>query len=771
MSLLENPIIQNVAAYGDFPIRALDEATLELFLASLAKFPGKRGRPLLHSFEGFLQITNQRLNFDELNSPKFVKVSQQFVGAINSPKFIELSADCRYLYCVAFSKGLKSIQLDTANLQLPEFHISTRRTTDFVKTCVEEFNALDLDKEAVWLWRAWMVESRTGKKIWLPLYPVYSRLGRSFTEKLHAACADYVSARRLVRVPLLKEFAKFISNYPETISESDFRSSQFITRFWREFLDHYIRTKFQSGRQISLLIREWREGFTFFVREALIGSGLIAEQFGLFPAPPPRKIYGSQTNLRHQLDGSTLKTRLLTHIPLQISDKDALELLFNDIQKDVDLIVRWAELAAKDLWSRFLRRERFGPEGIARMYGPTPDNEKKCWIISRSNPNHLKNAAATFKHFGYLTNFEIEVQKTYPLPLSKTAYELGLPITGALLPHCVLLIANHPAITPSFLENFELFDKSGQLIGLLQAEDKFVLNGVKARKGPSKSQQIIPLTNESLKIVQQVIAITEPLRKYLRTKGDDNWRYLLLTSKSAFGYPSRIRNLTTDTSDARRVSSLAENLSSACDLPITERTAYAQRFSLASLRASVGVLVYLETKDVRKMAEALGHSCYNTDLLSRYLPEPILAFFQERWIRVFQEGMILEALKDSEHLLECSSFSTIDELDDFLKAHALKEIPSSNAPVRTQPRQKNFGSSEVILGIDVGVLTVLLSISDAVQNSSRKANLMSQYWAQISAHITEHIESDRCQREDLKHFLKIARNKSDPRKVEHLLYE
>lgn len=63
----------------------------------------------------------------------------------------------------------------------------------------------------------------------------------------------------------------------------------------------------------------------------------------------------------------------------------------------------------------------------------------------------------------------------------------------------------------------------------------------------------------------------------------------------------------------------------------------ASNTTLTKFRASRGVQIYLETESSSKMAEALGHIKYDPQLLKHYLPEPILEFFQRRWILLFQK--------------------------------------------------------------------------------------------------------------------------------------
>ena len=205
-----------------------------------------------------------------------------------------------------------------------------------------------------------------------------------------------------------------------------------------------------------------------------------------------------------------------------------------------------------------------------------------------------------------------------------------MPTTSSLLPHCALLVAEHPIITPSFLEGFELYNVNGARTGLKKIDGKFFLVGRKNRKGPAKSQQTVALTTETAKIILQIIALTNPLRKFLKKQGDDSWRKLLLTSGVAFSYPIAINRIASCTSMASRRDGTAKCIQRFANLSPSESIDLADRFSLPTLRASAGVLVYfLETRDVKKMAEALGHTEYSRSLLSRYLPEPILAFFQE----------------------------------------------------------------------------------------------------------------------------------------------
>ena len=145
-----------------------------------------------------------------------------------------------------------------------------------------------------------------------------------------------------------------------------------------------------------------------------------------------------------------------------------------------------------------VRRVALAPEGIVReVHRPGIKRDNRLWLTSRRNPKYLHNAAATFNHYGYENNASLRVSILYPAPLRDTALEMGLPVTDSLYPHCILLVAEHPEITPSFLENCELFDLNGDRSGYVSTDSGPRLVGKKYRRGSALAQQIIPLTERT----------------------------------------------------------------------------------------------------------------------------------------------------------------------------------------------------------------------------------------------------------------------------------
>ena len=771
-------IIRKSRALENYPFEAMDEAVLVLLRDAKnglrAKNDKKNSGLLMRLFECFLQITGRQLSETDLTNPNFGIICRAFVGALHSNTFIDCPNITTYRWSRLWLNLLSAAKETNASLICENIQLSTSCITEDVQLCVDLFNREQLVEEKVWLWRGWSSTNRNGLVRYFPLLPVYKRLGRAFTDKFYSICDQYYSTRRGDDVSFLKLLTDYIGTYPHDLSPTDFQEPWFVGRFWFDFCEYYFTTGFADGNgaRISTLSNDWRYSFTVFVKGTLIPSGLFAEPWGEFPSPEPRHVHGSNTRLATQEDGIVVKTKLLTHVPLNVTDDEAVTLLFESIKNDVDVLVNWAEKAVKDIWNCYENRQAMAPNGqVRRIQIKGTNSGGHLWKTNRNNPEHLQNAAATFAEYGYMTEADADLSLLYHRPFLQTAKEFGLPVTNSLVPHCILLVASHPSITPAFLEKLELFDKNGKLVGFVPTDSGYQLVSHKDRRGHKLAQQIIPMTVRTTEVVNQIIALTQPLREYLKERNDDSWRYLFLTCGKGFAYPTRIKCLSTTTSEPERLRQLANALDETSSLSFEKRLALAERFSLPSLRASAGVLVYLDTKSAEKMAKALGHKKYDHKLISRYLPEPLLAFFQERWVRIFQAGMIVEALKDSEYLLQATEFKTINELHSFLNTHALKTLPKTTiTAVPSEPMNRDGPIHEIVFGVNTSILTVLISLQMAVEGATARVCGKAIYWEGIASHLIAYLESDLHDRQDLRDCLTVAKSRANPLTMREIIH-
>lgn len=361
------------------------------------------------------------------------------------------------------------------------------------------------------------------------------------------------------------------------------------------------------------------------------------------------------------------------------------------------------------------------------------------------------------------------------------AHFLALPVTGSLVPHLALLVLHHPELTDGYFQGFDLYDKHGDMVGLRDLGSGYYLVGYKNRRGAALAEQKIQLNERTLDIVRQLIVLTQPLRGYLKAKGDPAWRQLILSCGAGFAEPiasQRGQNIKADII-ASQMFAVSKKDKSIRSRTVEDCERLASRFTLNSLRASAGVLVYLETHSVEKMAKALGHKKYSSHLLRRYLPEAILAFFQERWIRLFQQAFIAHALQNSPLLLEVTRFDSMELLDEFLANHALKTIPEhledpyGNLSVETKIKQ-NTESAEndrIYFDVSVGTLSALISLRSAVEQSERPGDVCGRahYWAGVGAQLCSHIENTNVT-EDLKAVLREAQCAATPELMAEIIY-
>ena len=101
--------------------------------------------------------------------------------------------------------------------------------------------------------------------------------------------------------------------------------------------------------------------------------------------------------------------------------------------------------------------------------------------------------------------------------------------------------------------------------------------------------------------------------------------------------------------------------------------------SFRSLRRSMALYDYFENRSVSSASEILGHTKVSWGLITSYIPQSLIDFFNARWVRQFQNAIVFEAMKDSPYLFEAIDIKP-ENLKAFLKNHGLKDLPTMTAP-------------------------------------------------------------------------------------------
>lgn len=744
---------------------ALDKDVVSVLMTALMEEPSGTARePTLKIFDCYCHITDQPLNYIKLSCKEFITSTVKgFIGALYTDELIGMTSITRTAHARDFIKVLSYIRKTSINnLEKLDWE------PDLPKQCYPDWQLLceKLDSDAVRYWGGWEVTSRKNQKAYFNLATVYNTHGKEFTLEFYNVIKKYYAKQAVINPTLFNAMMVYLSEHSEEWPVSIFQDPLKINVFFLAYMKHYFLKAQALNRDLPYKAKDWRQLVTT-VEDAFIQPGVWAKPFESLPRPMLQEKTGALTKISKAEDGGTdIAENLLTSVPLSVTDEQAMEIIFGQISKDIKTVTNWAEEKATDLYRRGLKRKKLASSGkviAGGMYHKSADQID------------FPDICATFEHDGYVCD------SSYLRPrfggknnkankgLPYVAWQLGIPTTSSLFPYQLLLVAEHPKITSSFLKNFELYNKNGLMTGFRKTDSGYQLIGYKDRAKKSRAEQKIDLTAQSANLVKQVIEITEPLRNSLKAQGSDDWRFLFITSGTGFGKPQKANFPRWSIGYFNRYPKVHSQLIKEFE-PHTELRNQALeklliRVSLGTLRKSRGVEIYIETESVEKMAEALGHAKYNANLLSHYLPEPLLAFFNSRWIRIFQKAFICEAMKDSPYLLEATSFFSMAELNEFLSNHALKIVADQQ-----HDADIDQGKGEVYVNIDTGILTALMSVERAVNASTAPDKICgtARYWAKVSRLITLQIESE--QDPDLCKHLEQANRHADENAMECLIY-
>lgn len=707
---------------------------------------------LFRLLEAYLALTGNKLGiykdgFDSVN------LLVDFVGALYSRKFLHADLATRYKWTYGWRAALKYACPD-AYSQIPS--PSTIKTSEWFDKAAVEFEGLVLDSRQVDLWRGWPIPKFDGKIAWPDLRKIYERYGKEFAEEYAVALAAYAAGRKINGLTTETAFSDFIADLPAEWRKEDFSSYFRLSSILIEFLIYLYKSYDEAENQYSTLANDWKDFVQFAISHVCTGKFFAKLSKDDFPALPSKDSSHGRTHRRTNSNGETYIAKLLTDIPLHLSDEDAVELIYGKIEAHLDLVKGWAESEVDALWTLLKRRQQLAEVGQVKEVLSQNLWDGRTALIDRENPEWKANACATFQFHGFRMRREGKQRMLYPSQLGNIAFDvLALPVSGALIPHLTLLVIEHPQLTPSFLENLRLFDKNDQISGVTETDSGWLLDGDKFRRGPENSEQQIHLSDRSAEIVAQIVEITQPLRDYLRRKNDPNWRYLLLTCGKGFSYPSRMR-ISHTTTHFRNTGGLKERFLADGKMPDVEACTLAARFSLVTVRATVGVVAYIREPDIQKLANLLGHKKLDIRLLERYLPAPLMRYFEERWVRLFQCGILVEALKGSKYLQPSVGFKSLHELNQFVSNHALKWAPRQG-PAAEAKAGHLFDS--VVFSISEEILMLLVGVHEAVANAERPVSKLAEMWADYAEKLFAYIDGSTPPRDDFRTMLASAKKK------------
>lgn len=748
--------------------RVSEELRSDLSAAVQRKLPFfSEDLPLvMFGLECFCQIYDQQLILEKAGSEHNSKIVEAFCALVFEGKIFDRSKRGNILLARYF---LRSAQ-DLPYIKKCSIKFSSSPTYSLPKHIEDRVNSLSFNEEKHKFWSGWVSVGAGGSKRYFPLQDVYRTCGAIFAEQLFVVLDCFNRTRQRSLHSSWREMFKSFADLGRRQQLHLLDEPDSSREFFNSLLIRYLAEAKGAPDSIrySTLALEWRNHFSTFVRDHLIPAGLVAEPSGGFPMPRAERVPGARMNVRVKRDGTEVKEKLITDVPLYVTDREAIELIFKNIRSDVGVIRKWAEQVTGEVWGKYECRKERAPHGIALPISVDDDDtfsrfgNSKASLKSPDNPDYLKHMAATFECHGYLTSDDTWIETLYA-DKHFAAKELGMPSIKVLLAYCALLVIHHPMLTKSALLSLEMFDGSGAMIGLRRTDSCSYLVSYKRRAGASNAEKNVRLNEQSLQLVERLIEITNPLREYMRDRENSDWRHLFLSSGHAFAPPKKLgRSEISYRDELKR--EFRKDLGG-MEVPDGVADRLSKSFTLTRLRGSVGVEEYLRTTSVSSMARALGHKEYKKSLIDHYLPEPIRCFYEERWVRIFQAGIVCEALKESSYLVQASGFDNMEEVDEFLRNHVISFPDIENADGSGQP----LNADEVIFGLNEEVLCLLYSLVLTARTSKNRLNALAGYWSSLAEKLIDFINSSQCQRLDIRSMLSKAKAQADPKMVRHLL--
>jgi hypothetical protein len=572
---------------------------------------------------------------------------------------------------ILFSALANEKQLDFNFIKL------TIRVTEDVNKCIDEFRQLKLDKNKLSYLNGWEIDSKDGKSQQVNLDNIYCNFGMTFTNTIHTALKNYGATQKLSTLkPFLNTLKKIIDGFclfPQinTVEALEHKlSSRNVHIFFNNIMTLQFSLSQYKGLDPRIFYRDWSKA-TVVYTDCFINTQVFDAPIKPFITPKWKEAIGGAPTFSIGGEPSEAeRQRWFGGIDLHIKDDEAISLIQSRLDMDMNHIKHVCNIKFKELKERHERNLRLASEGKVKLRGEI----NKGFEIG---PEYVKNTIATFYAHKFVDELYYTTFLGYVGKTKELQTELNLPNVSTLNVLVSLLVLEHPLITPSWLVHWELFDKNGVQKGFKQVGEQWIAVSYKDRKGAAIAQQEIILTEETKEVVEFLIEHTQMARDNLKKQCNTEWRKMIITAtqgrprilanlNSSLLHKCEFHNWLSDMSLLKKGSLLTES----------ELVLISDIANPRSIRRHRGLQIYLETKSIHAVSEALGHKEVDMTMLSSYLPKPLLSFFNDRWIRQFQNAILLEAMKGSKYQFDAVDISA-EKIEEFLENHGIRHIPNN----------------------------------------------------------------------------------------------
>lgn len=677
----------------------------------------------------------------------------------------------RYSLCSELKNIFRHIAQDK-QLTLDEVHLSTLKMTEGASSCLAQFRKLNIDKRKADYLNGWQVVSKEGKSFEVHLDMLYVNFGEAFTNKIHLALKNYAYTQKstslaqgLVTLKTLFAGISTVYNERDELKIEALLSRNHVQPFFHKvFKVLFVRSQAAQNCPRSFHTK-WRNIINFYT-ECFINTGVLAEPHKPFIVPAWKDPKGAAPTF--SIGGNATQSessRWFANIPIKIKDEEAVSIIQQRVDRDMAHIRHICLLKLEEFLEREGRNKAFQSTGSVK---PLSDTLGNLQYYSFVGEDKLDNTVATFYEHGIApksSNYQSFLG--FAGNASQLQTELNLPTKSTLNALLTLLVMEHPLITPSWLAKWDLFDASGNMVGYKKVGNQYIAVSYKSRKGTTNAQQEIVLNALSKSIVEFLIQHTRMSREYLKDKGDVNWRKMILTATVSNAVrPSSLNNTLSSANDFYDWLQDNSLFDKSSNITLADAQSISEIHSLRSIRRHRGFQIYLATRSMDAVAEALGHKKKDVNLLTSYLPNPLMDFFNARWIRQFQNAILLEAMKYSVYRLDAVNMSAQD-IEEFLNNHGISNIPEhfdhgfvQQATIDNET-SKYLVFDQLTYTISASLLQLLMAIRLVVESSDDEDSFLDivYHWYQSAVFVLDTLSSGRHDADDnLMEALDIATN-------------
>ena len=617
---------------------------------------------------------------------------------------------------------------------------------NILKECVPIYKNNYINKSKKEYFEGWNAYSSDHKLINLNYSYLHDKFGDIFFKKFIKGVSTILSKfiyrtaqRILIRINKLIFYISELSNDLNELKKNtsaEYAHTFFIKIYKIQLIDIKIK-----NQDIGLFHEYWRSQISIYMD--LVNINVFPPPIMGIITPNFKSSSKKQINIKIKGSKEIFHSKLITQIPISISDDKAIEAILEKIRYDINFITRCSELEIRKI------KKKMNDFYFNASKGQIKERERSSTNYNpvKVGENNQENLCATYLSTPFQNEDIVDFKKFLGFTSTKSLKEkIFYCSNDTLYPFLILLIHEHPFITESWLTNFKIYDEKS-VVGYFQKNGDWYFSSLKKRRGIELAEQSTKTTQVSKDLFESIFEITKIGRDYLKKFKSPDREYLLIASWSPFIIPKKIQTIyhPNTLKNNNHLKNIFYNNMYAQDYVekygMSELVELVENFTLTKFRASCAVKVYLETKSIYEMSKVLGHKEYNQNLMKSYLPEPLWKFFTTRWIRIFQNALVYEAMKDSEHLFQAVDFNK-EQLNEFIENHSFRDLPYQIDKYKNKNLEaQNINEKIGIFPISVALLQWFIGINEYILSNGLEAlNEIAEHWWQSAMLVVTQLE-------------------------------